>query len=151
MVGSTVVNTSRFSGISFTRIGGQIILDMVGGLGSFVNGQLVQEGDLFDSSTRVILSHHAIPGESFFISLRLVSPGHDEGALVRSQLICEAENTIDPGYFADELAVVKIYLGTRNPEAIEILETAVNTIDWLSVSDREKFDKSLQVAASKSG
>ena len=110
----------------------------------FVNGQWVQDGDLFDSSTRVKLSHDAIPGESFFISLRLVSPGHDEGALVRSQLICEAENTIDPGFFAEELAIVKIYLETRNPEAIEILETAVNTIDWLSVSDREKFNKSLQ-------
>ena len=37
----------------------------------FVDGQLVQQGDLFDSSARIILTNSAIPGEEF-LSLILV-------------------------------------------------------------------------------
>ena len=50
----------------------------------FVNGELVGVGDLFDCSVRLLLTPSAIPGDKFLVILRLVSPGHDCGALVRS-------------------------------------------------------------------
>jgi alpha-mannosidase len=56
----------------------------------FVNGQLVQEGDLFDSSARVLLSSAVVPGDEIEVALRLVSPGHDIGALMRSTVVYEA-------------------------------------------------------------
>ena len=49
----------------------------------YVNGQLVQEGDLFDCSTRVLLSPFVTPGSEITVALQLVSPAHDDGALVR--------------------------------------------------------------------
>ncbi|MGK7937983.1 MAG: alpha-mannosidase, partial [Xenococcaceae cyanobacterium] len=55
----------------------------------FVNGKLVQQGDLFDSSARIILTNSAIPGEEFLVAIRLVSPGHDIGALMRSKCVYE--------------------------------------------------------------
>jgi alpha-mannosidase len=75
----------------------------------FVNGQLVQEGDLFDSSARVLLSSAVVPGEEITVALRLVSPGHDIGALMRSHCVYEAAtgDHIDPGFVADELAYCK--------------------------------------------
>ncbi|MGH2416334.1 MAG: hypothetical protein ACRDEA_22105, partial [Microcystaceae cyanobacterium] len=59
----------------------------------FVNGQLVQEGDLFDSSVRILLTSSANPGEEILVALRLVSPGHDIGALMRSKCVYEKEGT----------------------------------------------------------
>jgi len=47
----------------------------------FVNGVAVQEGDLFDCSTRVLLSPSVTSGEEITVTL-LVSPSHDDGALV---------------------------------------------------------------------
>ena len=61
----------------------------------FVNGQLVQEGDLFDCSARVLLSEAAVPGEKISVALRLVSPGHDIGALMRSCCVYESTDSID--------------------------------------------------------
>ncbi len=57
----------------------------------FVNGQLVQEGDLFDSSARVLLTPSATPGEEIIVAVRLVSPGHDIGALMHSKCVYERE------------------------------------------------------------
>ena len=39
---------------------------------------------------RVILSPSVILGEMVTVAIRLVSPGHDDGALVRSHLIYES-------------------------------------------------------------
>jgi alpha-mannosidase len=50
----------------------------------FVDGVLVQEGDLFDHSPRILLTPSAVPGRSVDVRLRLVSPIHDIGALMRS-------------------------------------------------------------------
>ena len=49
----------------------------------WVNGRLVQEGDLFDHTCRVVLGD----GQSGAVEVRLklVSPGHDGGALMRSR------------------------------------------------------------------
>jgi alpha-mannosidase len=61
----------------------------------FVNGQLVQEGDLFDSSGRVLLAESVVPGQEIAVALRLVSPGHDIGALMRSRNVYEAIDSIE--------------------------------------------------------
>nr|WP_225938760.1 alpha-mannosidase [Kovacikia minuta] len=120
----------------------------------FVNGQEVQEGDLFDCSTRLLLSQAVKPGEEFAIALRLISPGHDDGALVRSLCLYEApdprnrvsfslDNEIpapleqkpdflapEPGFIADELAVLQLYLETFAPEKLEFLAETISQIDW---------------------
>lgn len=99
----------------------------------FVNGQLVQEGDLFDCSTRLLLSPAVTPGETLAITLRLVSPGHDDGALVKSRCLYESpspDHPLEPGFIADELAVLHRYLETFAPEKLVILSDAIAQIDW---------------------
>lgn len=110
----------------------------------YVDGQLVQEGDLFDCSTRILLSECVTPGEEFTVALRLVSPNHDDGALVRSLCIYESNNEDlpEPGFIADELAVLQKYLDFA-PEKLPTLAAAVAKIDWLALPDREKFERSL--------
>jgi alpha-mannosidase len=118
----------------------------------FVNGKLVQEGDIFDASTRILLSPSARPGEQVHLALRLVSPGHDDGALVKS--LCVYENSPDslipePGFVADELAVLQRYLTSFAPEKLNPVATAVAQLDWAvlqnqSTTSRLAFDQSLQ-------
>ncbi len=133
----------------------------------FVNGELVGVGDLFDCSVRLLLSPSAIPGDEFLVVLRLVSPGHDAGALVRSVCVYEAADSacFDPGFVADELEILhnslsgnfqnlnSQYLPTENivdstfvvkGERLKSeIELAVGLIDWSVVCDRQKFDRSL--------
>ena len=75
----------------------------------FVNGELVGQGDLFDFADRVLLSSSANPGDEFLVILRLVSPGHDNGALVRSICLYEAADSscFDPGFVAAELEILQ--------------------------------------------
>jgi alpha-mannosidase len=112
----------------------------------YVNGTLVQQGDLFDCSARVILSESVHPGETIHVALRLISPGHDAGALVRSQLLYETPGCgrIDPGMVADELAVLETYLAAFKPEALEMLEQATRLIDWSHCADALRFEQSLE-------
>ncbi|MEH2076301.1 MAG: alpha-mannosidase [Nostoc sp.] len=93
----------------------------------YVNGELVLEGDLFDCSPRVLLSQGVTPGEEFIVALRLESPGHCDGALVRSLLVYEStvDNNPDPGFVADELAVMQLYLEKFTPEKLNVLATMV--------------------------
>ncbi|QLE59103.1 alpha-mannosidase [Nostoc sp. TCL26-01] len=93
----------------------------------YVNGELLVEGDLFDCSPRVLLSREVTPGEELTVALRLVSPGHCEGALVRSLLIYESSdyNHPDPGFIADELAILKLYLEKFAPEKLDTLTAAI--------------------------
>ncbi|HBB36122.1 MAG TPA: alpha-mannosidase [Cyanobacteria bacterium UBA9273] len=109
----------------------------------FVNGRLVQEGDLFDSTARVLLSAAVVPGEEIIVMLRLVSPGHDIGALMRSHCIYESTNSIEPGFVADELTVLQQYLAAFAPEQLDTLAAAVTEIDWEAVSQQGKFERSL--------
>lgn len=101
----------------------------------FVNGQPVQEGDLFDCSARVMLTDRVRGGECFRVRVRLVSPGHDPGALVKSQLELEdlrygsglngsGLNSVlpEPSWIAEELAIVEAYLQSQHPQEIAILE-----------------------------
>ncbi|AFY33594.1 alpha-mannosidase [Calothrix sp. PCC 7507] len=89
----------------------------------YLNGELVLAGDLFDCSPRVLISREVTPGEEFIVALRLVSPGHDHGALVRSLLVYESidYNHPDPGFVADELAVLQLYLEKFAPEKLAVL------------------------------
>jgi alpha-mannosidase len=92
----------------------------------FVNGQKVQEGDLF------------VPGEKIAVAIRLVSPGHDIGGLMRSRLIYESNyDEIDPGFVADELEVIQSYI-----DAFELEKTEFE-LDW-RISAREQFNQSLE-------
>ncbi|MEW6493120.1 MAG: alpha-mannosidase [Cyanobacteriota bacterium] len=109
----------------------------------FVNGQLVQQGDLFDSSARVLLSESGEPGEEIAVALRLVSPGHDIGALMRSSCVYESTDNIDPGFVADELAILQKYLEAFEPEQLDNLAAAVAEIHWEAVSQQEEFTRSL--------
>lgn len=109
----------------------------------FVNGKLVQQGDLFDSSARILLNLAVNSGEKITVALRLVSPGHDIGALMRSQCIYESIDELDPGFFADEIAVLCQYLEAFKPEKLLLLATAISEIDWAKVSQQSDFLKSL--------
>ncbi|MBD1828475.1 alpha-mannosidase [Microcoleus vaginatus GB1-A2] len=135
----------------------------------FVNGELVGRGDLFDCADRVLLSSSANPGDEFLVILRLVSPGHDSGALVRSICLYEAADSscFDPGFVAAELDILQNSL-TQNLENVNSqylsnetianrpmfvkgetlkskIDLAMGLIDWSAVCDREKFDRSLSV------
>ena len=109
----------------------------------FVNGKLVQEGDLFDSSARVLLTPTAVPQEEILLSLRLVSPGHDIGALMGSQCIYQHPSEPEPGFVADELTVLAQYLEAFAPEQLEFLTAGLTAIDWSNLSNREVFHRSL--------
>jgi alpha-mannosidase len=116
----------------------------------YVNGVLVQQGDLFDTSARVILTEALVPGESVAVAIRLVSPAHDAGALVRSQLICESLKRdpsslrqVDPGMLADELEVLHTYVKGFRPDDLEFMANAVQTIKWEQCEDSTAFELSL--------
>jgi alpha-mannosidase len=135
----------------------------------FVNGELVGQGDLFDFADRVLLSSSANPGDEFLVILRLVSPGHDSGALVRSICLYEAADSscFDPGFVAAELEILQNslsqnlenvnsqYLSTEKianrpwfvkGETLKSeIDLALGSIDWSAVGEREKFDRSLSV------
>ncbi|ELR96555.1 alpha-mannosidase [Gloeocapsa sp. PCC 73106] len=106
----------------------------------YLDGKLVREGDLFDSSTRLLLTESAIAGESRAIALRLVSPGHDIGALMQSQCIYEKDQ--DPGFVADQLAILSQYLQKFAPQDLPILANHLERINW-SLSP-EDFEAHLQ-------
>jgi alpha-mannosidase len=111
----------------------------------FVNGKLVQEGDLFDAAARILLSSAVQPGEVIDVALRLVSPGHDRGALVRSRCLYEAVEPApdEPGFVADELTGLQHYLTAFAPNRLEEMAAAVDRIDWSKLPDRVEFDRSL--------
>jgi len=96
----------------------------------FVNGERVQEGDLFDCVTKFRLSSGAKPGQRFDLAIRLMSPGHDRGALVLSQIRFEAialpqQTCPEPGFVADELTVLGRYLQQFEPAKLAEFETAL--------------------------
>jgi alpha-mannosidase len=112
----------------------------------YVNGELVQEGDLFDHSARILLDHAVQPNLAIAIAIRLISPGHDQGALVRSRCLYETQTAgdqVEPGFVADELAVLHRYLETLAPAQLPNLAKAVQQIDWSKLDDRRAFDQSL--------
>ena len=119
----------------------------------FVGGERVRCGDLFDYFTRFCLTEAAVPGTTYTVAIRLVSPGHDDGALVRSHLLYEVPKdsawpSPEPGFVADELAVLGHYLQSLAPQRMAELEQAAATLDWDSLKagtaeHRQAFHQSL--------
>lgn len=115
----------------------------------FVDGNLVQQGDLFDCFTRVLLRSNVEAGAEIAIALRLVSPGHDDGALVTSTFIYERPELpqLDPGFVADELEVVYRQieiLEKSNSQKLANLTSDLNQIDFATLPEnREFFDRTL--------
>ena len=121
----------------------------------FLNNILVQQGDLFDSSARVLLTPSATPGAEITVALRLVSPGHDIGALMRSECVYERQednknqSSIDPGFVANELTVLNKYWSAFEPEKLAYLATAITEINWKALAIAEVFEVSLQRVRTK--
>ncbi|ELS01809.1 alpha-mannosidase [Xenococcus sp. PCC 7305] len=114
----------------------------------FVNGKLLQEGDLFDSSARVLITNNAIAGEEFLVAIRLVSPNHDIGALMRSHLVYEKDNSqlelqLDPGLVANELSVLAKYITKFEPEKVPDFLVEIKQIDWNIFHNMAEADRHL--------
>jgi len=111
----------------------------------YVNGELVQAGDIFDCSTRLVLSDRVMPGDTFTVALHLLSPGHDDGALVRSEVIYESADpaTPEPAFVADELLVLKTYAEKLAPEKLRDIVAAIAPLDWSVVSQSHRFQAEL--------
>ena len=108
----------------------------------FINGKLVQQGDLFDSSARVLITNHAQPGQEYLVTIRLVSPNHDIGALMRSHLLYEKLDTpenIDPGLIANEVTVLSKYLTQFQPEHLDVLATTLDRFNWDNIENGDRF------------
>ena len=101
----------------------------------FVAGVLVQSGDLFDHTCRVVLSPAvSISDESTIeVRLNLVSPGHDLGALMRSSLIFEAaDGAADAGFVADEVEIVGKFLTAFYPSEVCVLASKLSALNDLN-------------------
>ena len=109
----------------------------------FINGKLVQEGDLFDSSARVLITENAVPGREYLITICLISPNHDIGALMRSHLLYESDRQLDPGWVADEVSVLSKYISQFAPEQLKLLAGELDKFDWHNLSDADKFGSDL--------
>ena len=112
----------------------------------FVNGERVQCGDLYDCSARILLQSPVVTGDEITVALRLVSPGHDDGALVKSVMVYEKEATQaipEPGFVADELAVLTHYLQTFHPEQLAAIATVIEYLPWDQVTNQPAFDEAL--------
>lgn len=98
----------------------------------YVNGAFAQSGDLFECFTRLCLTEHSVPGQVIHVGIRLVSPKHDNGALVRSHLTYELPShypTPEPSFVADEMTV----LATLEPESQQEIEQAIAQLNWDSL------------------
>ncbi|AFY93848.1 alpha-mannosidase [Chamaesiphon minutus] len=115
----------------------------------FVDGELVQEGDLFDHSPRVLLMSAVVPGTAVDVRLRLISPGHDIGALMRSRLIFESVEPTnpEPGWLADELAVMVKQVASFDPAQLGEVAGIIDRIDYdlLKVDSRRFIEHILQL------
>ncbi len=109
----------------------------------YLDNKLVQEGDLFDPTARILLSNSVNPGDSFKILVKLTSPIHDIGGLMESICLYEAADYIkgiDPGFLADELTVLTNYLEKFDQQKLQLVEKALAQIDQNVLADREKFE-----------
>jgi alpha-mannosidase len=111
----------------------------------FVDGKLINEGDLFDSSCRVLLTAKCQPEQEFTIALRLVSPGHDIGGLMISQCLYENEyGKIDPSFVSNELAVIAKYIENFYPEKQADFTNLIQQINWSTVNNQSLFHQELE-------
>jgi alpha-mannosidase len=100
----------------------------------WINGQKVQEGDLFDQKVRILLTDHAKPQSQFAIAIKLNSPKHDIGAVQLSELIFEYPlQPYDPDQLATELEILQTYLPIFDKQQIDVqpLETVIQSLQIL--------------------
>lgn len=105
----------------------------------YVNGELVQAGDLFDHSARILLTEAIQARDEFWVTLHLISPGHDPGALVKSILIFEAATDIDPGFVADELEMISLFASEL--DSLSEIDTHLHALDHCQ--NREDYDQQI--------
>ncbi|MBF2058254.1 MAG: alpha-mannosidase [Cyanobacterium sp. T60_A2020_053] len=110
----------------------------------FINETKVCEGDLFDSSSRVLVANNIQPNQEYIISLRLISPSHDIGGLMVSRCLYESEyNQIDPSFVAQELNILAKYYEYFNQEEKDNLITSLNNLNWQKVNQQLAFNQEL--------
>ncbi|MGY6529311.1 MAG: alpha-mannosidase [Cyanobacterium sp.] len=110
----------------------------------YINEQLVCEGDLFDSSSRVLVTNNTQPNQEFIISLKLISPNHDIGGLMASRCLYESDyKKIDPSFVANELTVLYQYIDNFYPQEKIEIENAIQLIDWNNIKHQDLFNESL--------
>ena len=113
----------------------------------YVNGELVQSGDLFDCAPRLLLSSSVKAGDEFAIALRLISPTHEDGALMKSACHYETFNPDhfpEPAFVANEIAVLHSFLEKFQPEKLDVLNDAIAQIDWALFSSSTHHDSPLK-------
>lgn len=110
----------------------------------FVNDKLVCEGDLFDSSSRILVTESVKKNQEFIISLKLTSPFHDIGGLMASKCLYENNyNNIDPSFIANELTILDKYLNNFYPEKYSFLEEEIQKINWHHINNQSLFNQEL--------
>ncbi|WP_330203475.1 alpha-mannosidase [Cyanobacterium sp. Dongsha4] len=110
----------------------------------FVNGELKVEGDLFDSSCRLLVTENVKPHQEFLITIRLISPNHDIGGLMVSRCVYEAKKReIDPSFVANELAVLGQYIDNFHPNKKPFLDKAIKEFNWDLVENKPLFHQEL--------
>ena len=110
----------------------------------FINNQLVCEGDLFDSSSRILVTKKATYNQEFIISLKLISPNHDIGGLMCSRCFYENEyGKIDPSFVADELTVLEKYVANFYPQEEKKIEPILQQLDWSIINNQQEFNNHL--------
>ena len=110
----------------------------------FVNGKLVNEGDLFDSSCRALITNNCQPNQQFTIALKLTSPAHDIGGLMFSRCLYENDyDDIDPSFVSNEIAIIAKYLDKFYPEKYSYLSDTIDKIDWSLLKQQTLFHQEL--------
>lgn len=126
----------------------------------FIDGRLARQGDLFDFADRLLVSPSVRAGDTIDVAIRLQSPGHDDGALVASRCIYETPDPsierrngmplFEPGFVADELAVLRHYLNRFDPDRLSDLADAVAEIEWEALPHQlDRFERSLTTLRQK--
>jgi alpha-mannosidase len=100
----------------------------------WVNGEKVQEGDLFDQKCRLLLTQKAEVNQEFILEIKLNSTKHDIGALQLSEIVFEyPHQPCDPDRLATELEILQTYIPIVSKHQIDLqpLATAANRLDSL--------------------
>ncbi|MEB3271744.1 MAG: glycoside hydrolase family 38 C-terminal domain-containing protein [Synechococcus sp.] len=103
-----------------------------------VAGEVVHRGDLFDTACRWPLPVCWWQGQPLDLELRLISPRHDDGALIYSRLELEPRDPADPdGLLQEQVAELEALRrsGGRPPQpgpgAVQLLGHAHLDLAWL--------------------
>ena len=97
----------------------------------WVNGEKVQEGDLFDQKCRLLLTKEAKTNQEFSLEIKLNSTKHDIGALQLAEIVFEyPRQPCDPDKLATELKILQTYIPIFAKHQIDLqpLEIATNSL-----------------------